>query len=178
VEIGRDPKAGIPLLQDDLVSRRHVRLTPDTGGVRVEDLNSSNGTFVDGDQIFDPAHLAIDGHLLVGVTLLELRNTQAAANGTVLRPIPQSLTGLRPLPAAPPSPSTAASAPAAEGAVPTLSMPEAEPDYVPRSALNEATGASTLFSLLDVHTKSKARGAPIGLFVLVVFAVILYLALR
>jgi hypothetical protein len=179
VEIGRDPKAGVPLLQDDLVSRRHVRLTPETGGVRVEDLNSSNGTFVDGDQIFDPAHLGLEGQLLVGVTLLELRNTQAAANGTVLRPIPQSLTGMRPLPAAPPPPSAATSEPAAEGgAVPTLAMPEAEPDYVPRSALNEATGASSLFSLLDVHTKSKARGAPIGLLVLVVFAVILYLALR
>jgi pSer/pThr/pTyr-binding forkhead associated (FHA) protein len=148
-----------------------VRLTPEAGGVRVEDLDSSNGTFVDGDQIFDPAHLSIDGQLLVGVTLLELRNSQAAANGTVLRPIPQSLTGMRPLPAATPPPSS-------DQSVPTLAVPEAEPDYVPREALDKVTGASTLFSLLDVHTKSKARGAPIGLFVLVAFAVILYLALR
>jgi hypothetical protein len=154
-----------------------VRLTPEADGVQVVDLESSNGTFVDGDQIFDPAHLAIDGQLLVGVTLLQLRNTQAAANGTALRPIPQSLTGLRPLPAAaPPAPS--GDSESSGGSGPSLAIPEAEPDYVPRSALQEGVGASALFSLLDVHTKSKARGAPIGLFVLVVFAVILYLALR
>ena len=35
-----------------------------------------------------------------------------------------------------------------------------------------------LFTLLDVHTKGKARGAPIGIFVLCVLAVVLYLALR
>jgi ABC transport system ATP-binding/permease protein len=171
VEVGRDARAGVPLLQDELVSRRHVRLTPEGDGVQVEDLESSNGTFVDGDQIFGPAHLSVDGQLLVGVTLLQLRNTQAAANGTALRPIPQSLTGLRPLPSAPPQPSS-------DQSTPSLAVPEAEPDYVPRSALEEGVGASALFSLLDVHTKSKARGAPIGLFVLVAFAVILYLALR
>jgi hypothetical protein len=35
-----------------------------------------------------------------------------------------------------------------------------------------------LLPLLDVHTKGKARGAPIALFVLAAFAVILYLGLR
>ena len=35
-----------------------------------------------------------------------------------------------------------------------------------------------LLPLLDVHTKGKARGAPIGIFVLCVLAVVLYLALR
>ena len=50
----------------------------------------------------------------------------------------------------------------------------------PRVALERSSGpaASALFPLLDIHTKGKARGAPIGIFVLVALAVILYLALR
>ena len=35
VELGRDPEADIALLQDELVSRRHVRLTPANGEVLV-----------------------------------------------------------------------------------------------------------------------------------------------
>jgi hypothetical protein len=62
--------------------------------------------------------------------------------------------------------------------VPTLATAEAEPDYVPASALQSDVGSGQLTGLLDVHTKGKARGAPIGLFVLVALAVILYLALR
>ena len=33
VELGRDPEAGIALLQDELISRRHARLTPQNGEV-------------------------------------------------------------------------------------------------------------------------------------------------
>src|SRR6266849_6527287 len=65
VVIGRDPSAGVALEQDELLSRQHVRLTPEADGVRVEDLDSRNGTFVDGDQIFSPAHLAPGGQLLL-----------------------------------------------------------------------------------------------------------------
>ena len=35
VELGRDAGAGIALMQDDLLSRRHVRITPEEGGARV-----------------------------------------------------------------------------------------------------------------------------------------------
>jgi pSer/pThr/pTyr-binding forkhead associated (FHA) protein len=169
VEIGRSPAAGIPLLQDDLVSGAHARLTPEDGGLRVEDLDSTNGTFVDGDQIVGPAHLAPGGQLLLGVTVLELRPASAE---TTIRPIPASLTSLRPLPAA-----TSEVAVTAVRQVPSFVMAEQTPDYVKPLA---ATGAGTeqLLSLLDEHTKGKARIAPIGLFVLVAFAVMLFLALR
>jgi predicted component of type VI protein secretion system len=176
VEIGRDPAADVPLLQDELVSRRHVRLTPRDDGVAVEDLDSRNGTFVDGDQIFGPAELAPGSQLLVGVTVLELQTAATVAGGrTRVQPIPASLTALRPLPAAD-LPASVTS----ERRVPTLAVPESEPDYVPASALEGrgAGRASALLPLLDVHTKGKARGAPIGIFVLVALAVILYLALR
>jgi hypothetical protein len=171
--IGRDETADVPLLQDELISRRHVELVPVDDGVRVDDLGSRNGTFVDGDQIFAPAHVAVGGQLLVGVTLLQLAPAaQAAAGLTSIRPIPAGLTALRPLPAA-------AGMPAAVTAVrrvPTLAMDAAEPDFVPASVL--ASDTSNLLPLLDSHTKSKARGAPIGMFVLAALAVMLYFALR
>jgi hypothetical protein len=58
-------------MQDELISRRRAG---DAGGdgARIEDLERS-GTFVDGDEIYGPAHLGVDGQLLVGVTVLQLR---------------------------------------------------------------------------------------------------------
>jgi pSer/pThr/pTyr-binding forkhead associated (FHA) protein len=172
LEIGRDATAGAPLLQDELISRRHVRLTPVDDGVRVEDLDSRNGTFVDGDEIVGPAHLAAGGRLLVGVTVFQLLSDNEARDGlTVVRPIPAGLTALRPLPSlAPPSVT-------AVRELPSLAVPEAQPDFVPGAAL-ATTGLDRLLPLLDVHTKSKARGAPIGIFVLSALVVIVYLALR
>ena len=171
LELGRDPSAGGPLLQDELVSRRHVRITPVEDGARIEDLDSRNGTFVDGDQIYDPAHLAVGGQLLVGVTLLELRPAEEAAGLTSVRAIPSSLTQFRALPAENPGLTTVRQ-------VPTLATEESEPDYVPANALDSGLASSGLLPLLDTHTKGKARGAPIGIFVLAALAVILYLALR
>ena len=173
VEIGRDPSAGVALLQDELLSRRHVRITPEEDGARVEDLDSRNGTFVDGDQIHSPAHLSVGGQLLVGVTVLQLQTAETVASGaTSLRPIPAEFTTLRPLPAVEPAATTM------RQVAPGLAVAESEPDYVPASALGQGPAAAELFPRLDVHTKGKARGAPIGIFVLVAVAVILYLALR
>jgi pSer/pThr/pTyr-binding forkhead associated (FHA) protein len=172
--LGRDSTAGVALQQDELLSRQHVKLTPEDDGVVVEDLESRNGTFVDGDQIFSPAHLAVGGQLLLGVTVLELALAPEAARGaTSVREIPSSLTTMRPLPA------QGSLAVTGERRVPTLATPAAEPDFVPESIVaSHAPGAADLLTLLDVHTKGKARGAPIGIFVLCVFAVVLYLALR
>jgi hypothetical protein len=175
VELGRDANAGVVLQQDELLSRRHVRITPEADGARIEDLDSRNGTFVDGDQIFSPAHLAVDGQLLVGVTLLQLRTAETVASGaTALRPIPADFTTLRPLPSVEPAATTI------RQVAPGLAVEESEPDYVPASALERggAASAAGLFPLLDVHTKGKAKGAPIGIFVLVAFAVIVYFGLR
>jgi hypothetical protein len=178
IELGRDPSVGGPLMQDELISRRHVRVTPEDDGARVEDLDSSNGTFVDGDEIYGPAHLGLDGQLLVGVTLLQLRPAGAEGGQSAVRPIPAALTGLRPLPSEAP-------AVTAVRRVPTLALDESEPTYVPAEALQHGSDSgsgggdtSGLLALLDSHTKSKARGAPIGLFVLAALAVLLYLSLR
>jgi hypothetical protein len=51
VTIGRDPGNEVPLPEDTTVSRRHARLRAADGGYRVEDLGSSNGTFVNGGRV-------------------------------------------------------------------------------------------------------------------------------
>src|SRR5438552_13784321 len=133
IELGRDPTAGGPLLQDELVSRRHVRVTPEGDGARVDDLESRNGTFVDGDEIYGPAHLAVDGQLLIGVTVLQLRPATAEGGQSAVRPIPEGLTALRPLPSEAP-------AVTAVRQVPTLALEESEPTYVPPEALESKGG--------------------------------------
>jgi ABC transport system ATP-binding/permease protein len=50
MEIGRDPKADVPLPYP-MVSWRHARLTRTEHGIFVEDLNSRNGTYLDGVRI-------------------------------------------------------------------------------------------------------------------------------
>ena len=126
VELGRDAAAGVALQQDELLSRRHVRITPEADGVRVEDLGSRNGTFVDGDQIYSPAHLAARRPAARRASpLLQLRTAATVASGaTALRPIPADFTALRPLPA------DGARATTIRPVAPALAVPESEPDYV------------------------------------------------
>jgi len=48
VTIGRDKKSDVPLSTDDSVSRHHARIRPAGAEFVLEDLGSSNGTYVDG----------------------------------------------------------------------------------------------------------------------------------
>ena len=49
MEIGRGSVAGIPIVDDSQMSRRHMRIGFDGSHWTVEDLGSTNGTFVDGE---------------------------------------------------------------------------------------------------------------------------------
>ena len=167
IELGREADVEIKLESDSLISRHHARLTPTADGVLVEDLDSSNGTFVDENQIYSPAVLSPGDRLTVGVTVLELRTQEQAAAATVVRPIPAGWTSDGPQVAP-------------YGEVPSgggLAVEERTPDYVPPE-LPGAVGDSPLNRLLDVHTKRKARIAPLAIFVLVAFVVMIALAVR
>jgi pSer/pThr/pTyr-binding forkhead associated (FHA) protein len=75
VTIGRDE--GVDLqLPDKTISRRHaaLRIEGETGVV--EDLGSSNGTFVNGARIEDPTRLREGDSLQMGATLLEVRSAR------------------------------------------------------------------------------------------------------
>ncbi|MBX3373105.1 MAG: FHA domain-containing protein [Phycisphaeraceae bacterium] len=66
--IGRSTEA-LPIT-DPTVSRRHAELTPDRGGWWVRDLDSANGTFVNGRRIAERVRLAPGDQVRCGSTLL------------------------------------------------------------------------------------------------------------
>ncbi len=73
--IGRLPSSDVALALDASVSRTHARIIRDEtdGDYFVEDLGSTHGTFVGGQQIHSRTQLRPGDELLVGSTLLRLR---------------------------------------------------------------------------------------------------------
>ena len=70
--IGRDPASGIRLDGDEYASARHARLDPDADRVWVEDLGSTNGTFVNGERVSKRRSLSRGDVVRVGETELRL----------------------------------------------------------------------------------------------------------
>src|SRR5262245_58079716 len=67
---GRDDGADVTM-DDPTLSRFHALLAPDPGGVRVTDLGSRNGVFVDGVRVGDKDTFAPNGSVVhLGRTLL------------------------------------------------------------------------------------------------------------
>ena len=60
------------VIGDGRVSRHHARIVAEYGGFAIEDLQSSNGTFVDGAQVRQ-ARLHPGASIVVGETVLEIR---------------------------------------------------------------------------------------------------------
>jgi hypothetical protein len=73
--MGRDPECDV-ILPDSSVSRRHVRVTALEGTLSVEDMGSSNGTFVDGQRITGPTDIGEDRSFMVGRVDVRLRAVQ------------------------------------------------------------------------------------------------------
>lgn len=70
--IGRSSELELALIED-MVSRKHARLTvTDDGRITLEDLGSSNGTFVNGEQITKPTRLKEGDRVLIGTSILKL----------------------------------------------------------------------------------------------------------
>ncbi len=69
IEIGRVAADGMVVLSDDRVSRRHTRVTLRADGVHVADLDSRNGTFVDGRRVRAETFARLPRLLRVGQSL-------------------------------------------------------------------------------------------------------------
>ena len=69
IEIGRVAGEGVFVIEDDRVSRRHTRIARRGDSVRVSDLDSRNGTFVDGKRMIDETFARLPRLLRVGQTL-------------------------------------------------------------------------------------------------------------
>jgi pSer/pThr/pTyr-binding forkhead associated (FHA) protein len=155
--IGRAPDADL-VLEDDQVSRHHARVSPGAGGtVTLEDLQSANGTFVNGNQLHAPVRLDVGDELLIGVTLLQVRASHELERaGSAVRVVP-----------------------------PALAMAPRQPTYVPPEvapaegdAALAAAGAPELEKYLDVRVRRQAQLAPLAMFVLIALALIIYFATR
>ena len=70
VQIGREGE--IPLGVDRFISRHHAALEPTASGVVLEDLNSTNGTFVNGERLQGKTTLRNGQVFIVGKTWLEI----------------------------------------------------------------------------------------------------------
>jgi hypothetical protein len=66
--IGRGPTNDVPLGDDEYASTRHVRIEPRRDGIWVEDIGSTNGTFVNGIRLTRERRLVPGDVVRVGET--------------------------------------------------------------------------------------------------------------
>src|SRR5688572_20962850 len=70
VVIGRSSELDMVLVED-MVSRKHAKITVQNGKITIEDLGSTNGTFVNGEKI-KQARLKEGDRILIGTSILKL----------------------------------------------------------------------------------------------------------
>ena len=71
--VGRDATSGIRLEHDEFASARHARIEPRPDGAWIDDLGSTNGTFVNGTKL-ERAQLAKAGDVIrIGETELQVQ---------------------------------------------------------------------------------------------------------
>jgi len=110
--IGRDSTNTI-VINDGEVSRRHARLTSQGGKYVIEDLGSTNGTFVNGQRLTGPVVLKPGDMIAFGEQItLAFESLSFDPNATVMSKPPKATI------AAQPAPEIAAPPPAYAGQVP------------------------------------------------------------
>ena len=107
VILGRDAGNDI-VINDPEISRRHLRLTLDGNTYRIEDLGSTNGTFINGQRLAAPFVLRPNEVITLGEKVVLRFASMADSNATVIAPRHggSDTQSARPLPpvAAPPAP--------------------------------------------------------------------------
>jgi pSer/pThr/pTyr-binding forkhead associated (FHA) protein len=66
--VGRSGSNDVPLERDDFASSNHARFEPRRDGVWIDDIGSTNGTFVNGTRIDDPQRLLPGDVIRIGET--------------------------------------------------------------------------------------------------------------
>jgi pSer/pThr/pTyr-binding forkhead associated (FHA) protein len=72
ITIGRAPDSTL-VIDDDYASSRHARIYPSEGSWVVEDLGSTNGTWIDRTRITAPTVLPVGAPLRIGRTTLQIQ---------------------------------------------------------------------------------------------------------
>jgi pSer/pThr/pTyr-binding forkhead associated (FHA) protein len=71
IMIGRGADCQI-ILDDDYVSTRHARVISGENGIYVEDMGSTNGSYVNGQRITAPTTITMSDTVRIGKTILKL----------------------------------------------------------------------------------------------------------
>ena len=87
--IGRSSDLDMVLIED-MVSRKHARISLQDGTINIADLGSTNGTFVNGEKI-KAAKLKEGDRILIGTSILKLVTVQRSANPIDARAAQQQL---------------------------------------------------------------------------------------
>jgi predicted component of type VI protein secretion system len=82
ITIGRQPGNAVRLTERN-VSRRHARFLRHNGTVVVEDLESANGTKVNGERLQGRVSLRVGDHIRIGDYDLSIRSQETASEGPV-----------------------------------------------------------------------------------------------
>jgi hypothetical protein len=70
--IGRSSESGL-VIRDDYTSTHHARLLKWADGWVIQDLDSTNGTFLDGIRVIVPTHVPLNTPVKIGTSSFELR---------------------------------------------------------------------------------------------------------
>jgi pSer/pThr/pTyr-binding forkhead associated (FHA) protein len=73
ITLGRAPDSTI-IIDDDYASSRHARIYESEGSWVVEDLGSTNGTWIDRSRITTPTVLPVGAPLRIGRSTLQIQN--------------------------------------------------------------------------------------------------------
>src|SRR6188472_1146649 len=122
--IGRDVNNDL-VINDSEVSRNHSRLTSHSGGYLIEDLASTNGTFVNGQRLIGPKLLNSSDVVGLGETIVLEYSYVADAGATVVAAGP-----VRPMASAEP-PTAPPRMPEPEPMPPPMREPMPEPEPAP-----------------------------------------------
>jgi FHA domain len=104
--LGREQTSADLVIPDPGISRRHARVLPQNGGVIVEDLGSSNGTYVNGERISGPVEVGAGDEVQLGDTVIGVGGDRSAPH--------------QPSPSGRPAPHRLAPAPHEPGNLPAL----------------------------------------------------------
>ena len=98
--VGRDPGADL-VIADSEVSSKHASFVPADGGIAVEDLGSTNGTFVNGQRVTGSHQLRAGDRVQFGTTVVEVRAPTPAPAGGQVGPAAPQVTRVRRIPTMP-----------------------------------------------------------------------------